>query len=244
MNSLPTDRIENIRQAVKSYAEAYRLLEKLQKAEKDYAESEQLLPWHGDQKTGLIGEYWAIQFARHLYPNAISVRFSRTNQKGWDIGIQLPHSNSERLVQVKTTSSFSKTGRLSPVHSPRSIHVEGEAHESWDELWVVQLDEKLFPIGFWSLNEEDLIAVVRDQAALNQKSENEAPVAQPEEIPESVKKSKSKKQPLKTSAGMFFPMSGITIPKDHKLDIKPEWLGKSFTARHQEFCSAFRTGSK
>ena len=47
-------------------------------------------------------------------------------------------------VQVKTVSEYSKTRRISPIH------------KGWDDLFLLFVDERLSPTGFWIVSKKDL----------------------------------------------------------------------------------------
>lgn len=124
-----------ITEAIAVYATAYRQLNKLQK------ESPEYIP-QGDQKTGAIGEFYANLFVQATYPEA-DIAFGGNSNKAWDIKVE--HNGTTRLIQVKTISAFSKTGKLSPIH------------HGWDELYILHLDEDLQPNGFWVINDSTII---------------------------------------------------------------------------------------
>lgn len=113
-----------IRRAIKTYASAYKDLQKLQES------SSHSIP-EGDQKTGCIGEFYAYQYLRKFHPEE-EVKYGDHNQKGWDIRI-----GQKYRVQVKTVSAYSKKRGMSPLH------------EGWDKLYVIYLDCLFKPKGFW-----------------------------------------------------------------------------------------------
>jgi hypothetical protein len=120
-------KVGQILETIGNYADAYDRLEELQKT--------QWLPG-GDQKTGVIGEFYALVYLKSIYPTA-KITFGKTSQEGWDLRVE---TGSESLtVQVKTVSYFSSTRRVSPIHP------------GWDRLFLLYLDKKLTPIGFWEI---------------------------------------------------------------------------------------------
>lgn len=126
--------MKDIFTAITAYAHAYGVLENLQR------DAESLLP-RGDQKTGVIGEFYARLFAQHYFRRAELV-YGSPSQRAWDIGVRcagLPL----RYVQVKAVSSHSTTSRISPIH------------EGWNELWLFRLDRNFAPEGFWVLDAAD-----------------------------------------------------------------------------------------
>jgi hypothetical protein len=119
--------------AIREYAAAYNQLEELQDGER--------LPI-GDQKTGVIGEFYARLYLETLYPQA-DISYARADQKGWDI--QVASIDADRFtVQVKTVSEYSKSRRISLIHP------------GWDRLYLVYLDKQLVPIGFWEITASGL----------------------------------------------------------------------------------------
>ncbi|MFZ4779512.1 MAG: hypothetical protein ACOYM3_29465 [Terrimicrobiaceae bacterium] len=131
---------QDIEAAIKKYAAGYKALEDLQDGEmKKIKPEEKLLP-KGDQKTGVAGEYWAMRYAREIWPQPAKIRFGGTSEKGWDLSVT--NKNVTFQIQVKAASLFSADRILSPIRPPA---------EHWKELWIVLLDKKLSPIGFWTI---------------------------------------------------------------------------------------------
>jgi len=120
-------------EVVKKYAEAYQDFEKIQKCP-DF----DFVPKIGDQKTGVIGEAFIFEYLkRQGHPNLV---FGNHSQKSWDIKYPSGHApNGVVLVQVKTVSAFSKTKRISPIHST----------SDYCELYLVSLNEDLIPDNIW-----------------------------------------------------------------------------------------------
>jgi hypothetical protein len=124
--------IQEILSTIDHYASAYRDLQNLQEMHTD------LLPV-GDQKTGVIGEFYAVLYLRALYPDA-HISFSENpSQNGWDIQVRISDHPNVSKVQVKTVSAYSSTRTISPI-SP-----------GWDELYLLFLGNNLKPIGFWQV---------------------------------------------------------------------------------------------
>ena len=147
----PDSHHQIIEEAIKGFAQVYSTFEELQKSEGDKELHEALLPKKGDQKTGLIGEYWAVRYARALFKGA-TVVFGGHSQKGWDLKVQElrtpPH-----YIQVKTASEFGR-GKLSPIFKPsqrRATEDETELPDYWDELWLLWLDRCFQPLVLWKL---------------------------------------------------------------------------------------------
>jgi len=144
----------SIEKAIASFAQAYEALENLQAHEARKEAHSALLPPTGDQKTGLIGEYWAIRYARIIFKDA-TVIFGGHSQKGWDLKIVKPRA-STRYIQIKTVSDFGK-GKVSPICVPskkREANDEPDMPDYWDELWLLRLDRHFQPVVLWRLKPE------------------------------------------------------------------------------------------
>jgi hypothetical protein len=89
----------------------------------------------GDQKTGVIAEYYGKLFAQREHPNA-KVSYAGHSTNGFDLLVQEPGS-ADRRIQVKAVSAHSVTGRVSPIHS------------GWTHLYLIRLDKGFQPVGFW-----------------------------------------------------------------------------------------------
>lgn len=126
----------NILDSIGSFAKSYNELEALQKKYSSFMPS-------GDQKTGVIGEFYSILYLQTTYPKS-NISLGNSAQKGWDIEV-VSSNGSRKYIQVKTVSNFSKTRRISPIHYV------------WDELFLMYLNKKLFPIGFWIIDDKTII---------------------------------------------------------------------------------------
>lgn len=122
--------------SIRSYAKAYDILETLQERYSHFMPS-------GDQKTGVIGEFYSMLYLQRTYPKS-SISLGNAAQKGWDIEVSQSKGRS-KYIQVKTVSGFSKTRRISPIH------------HGWDKLFLMYLDKKLFPIGFWIVDDSAMV---------------------------------------------------------------------------------------
>jgi hypothetical protein len=118
--------MQEIEVAIEEYANASARLETLQKQGK--------LP-RGEQKTCVIGVYYALHYLQAKFPNAV-VKYAPFGTKGYDL-VMTEGNGVLRKVQVKTVSAYSPTQTLSPIH------------HDWDELLVIRLDEAFKPVGFW-----------------------------------------------------------------------------------------------
>lgn len=110
--------MQDIFDAIDQYAKAYGRLEQLQRSRPKE------IPI-GDQKTGVIAEFFARIYAKCRFPKA-TFEFGSPSEHAWDI-----------KVQVKAVSAHSQTSRVSPIHP------------GWHQLWLMRLDEHLRPHAFW-----------------------------------------------------------------------------------------------
>lgn len=120
--------------AIRQYAEAYERLERLQRAENA------LLPI-GDQKTGVIAEFYARIYAQDQLPHSELI-FGTPSEHVWDIKVRTA-GRPDHLIQVKCVSAHSKTSRVSQIHP------------GWHELYLLRLNNEFRPIGFWTLQASD-----------------------------------------------------------------------------------------
>jgi len=142
---------ESVSDAIEAYAKAYALLEKIQNPDSKPEESSRLMPT-GDQKTGCIGEYWAMRFARNRWPKKIC-KFGTHSEHGWDIQVE----GTSSRIQVKTVSGWSKSRRLSPIHNPTTRPKKASVDWApWTDLWLIYLSKDLIPTGFWQLKFGDI----------------------------------------------------------------------------------------
>lgn len=126
--------MKDIFSAIIAYAQAYGVLEDIQRG------TDSPLP-RGDQKTGVIAEFYARLFARHCFTDA-ELLYGSPSQRAWDIAVRRTDS-PVHYVQVKAVSSHSTTHRISPIH------------KGWNELWLFRLDRNFAPEGFWILDARD-----------------------------------------------------------------------------------------
>lgn len=165
MTALPEyKRSEKIVRAIQAYAKAYAALDGLQSRESPKNDdrtretprpAECLMP-RGDQKTGAIGEFYAIRYARMRWEDA-EVVFGNHSQKGWDLKVS-PESGDPVYIQVKTASAFGD-GKLGKIPKPSRSKPKDDKRElpnHWDQLWVLHLDKQLQPNGFWAFEAADL----------------------------------------------------------------------------------------
>ncbi len=115
--------------AIAEYAVAYKRLEDIQRAQPD------ALP-RGDQKTGVIAEFFGRLYAKSRFTDA-RLEYGSTSEHAWDIKVVQP-DESILKVQIKAVSAHSEKSRVSVIHP------------GWDELWLMRLDLNLLPEAFWT----------------------------------------------------------------------------------------------
>ena len=128
-------RITRIKKAIADYAVAYNRLEKLQRSENQ--EADQLIPI-GDQKTGAIGEFYAVTYLRAKHSKANVVLKPPSNHQ---VDIDLIEKGKTKRVQVKTVSRYSQTRTISQIHG------------GYDELHLVLLDEEMRVVRYWIITD-------------------------------------------------------------------------------------------
>jgi hypothetical protein len=133
------ERIDAIEKAITKYAKAYKTLESLQQSESDL--SDPLIPI-GDQKTGAIGEFYAMRFLKAEHPKA-EVKLKPSGNHKIDIDVKV--RGKTKTIQVKTVSRHSKTRTISPVHG------------GYDELHLILLD-KAFKVAHYWITKDDIVA--------------------------------------------------------------------------------------
>jgi hypothetical protein len=123
---------------IKAYAEAYAGFQKLQDENPD-------LLAVGDQKTGVIGEFFGLLYARSIYPSAKVGYAPDPSQTGWDLEVSGDDSGPDIKIQVKTVSGYSKTRTITPLFP------------GWDHLYLMYLGRSLMPEGFWIVTDNNIL---------------------------------------------------------------------------------------
>ncbi|AEA42331.1 hypothetical protein [Fluviicola taffensis] len=119
-------KIENL---IKKYAELYHEFERLQEAN---------ILAKGDQKTGVIGEYYAKCYIQ-MQQGIVSVNYAKAGDTH-DLTYKTFGSRDELKIQVKCVSAHSKTRTIAPINL---------SNNAFDELYLISLDEEFKPIGFY-----------------------------------------------------------------------------------------------
>ncbi|GAB3535728.1 MULTISPECIES: hypothetical protein [Vibrionaceae] len=81
--------------------------------------------------SGSIAEFYAKKYLEEKYPNS-HISFGASNEKAWDIKV-ITESEEVVLFQVKSTSDYSKSRKLSPLT------------KGFDQLIVITLACDFFP---------------------------------------------------------------------------------------------------
>lgn len=127
-----TEYLKKIFQIIKDYSTAYEDLQKIQDDEKVKNETERLLPV-GDQKTGVIGEFYSMLYARKKYHLKKVVFAPMTEPFDLIVG------ENEILIQVKTISEYSQN---------QKVILKGTPIKNKFILYIVHLNENFEPIYF------------------------------------------------------------------------------------------------
>lgn len=127
--------MQDIFEAIEQYAEAYKRLEQIQRSRPEQ------IPV-GDQKTGVIAEFFARIYAKRRFPEALFA-FGSPSEHAWDIKV-LREGRPDTKIQVKAVSAHSETSRISPIHP------------GWNQLWLIRLDEYLRPEALWVIQAENV----------------------------------------------------------------------------------------
>ncbi|EGQ7810935.1 hypothetical protein I6Y99_005004 [Vibrio parahaemolyticus] len=95
--------MEKLYEAIDGYADAYLKLWKAVQTESNHFPC-------GTISSGLIAEFYAKKYLEQKYPNA-QIVFGSANEKSWDI--KVTEQGKDILIQVKSTSGYSKSRKLS-----------------------------------------------------------------------------------------------------------------------------------
>ena len=115
--------VKKLYEAIDGYADAYLKLWKTVQLESNHFPC-------GAISSGLIAEFYAKKYLEQKYPNA-QIAFGGANEKSWDI--KVTEQGKDILVQVKSTSDYSKSRKLSPLK------------KGFDQLIVITLACDFFP---------------------------------------------------------------------------------------------------
>lgn len=132
-------------EAIDIFSKAYKNLEAVQlqenKKNKDgkYLYEDRLIPI-GDQKTGAIGEFYALMYLRGKNPYSIFTLCENHSHKGYDIVEKDKNGIIIKGISVKTVSEFSKTRKTSEIIIEKEIDID---------LHIISLNTNLRLDGYW-----------------------------------------------------------------------------------------------
>jgi len=93
----------------------------------------------GDQKTGVIAEFYGRLYVESQYPRpGYEVSYAAQGE-AWDIEVRR-RGRLVRKIQVKGVSAHADYDRVSAIHP------------GWNDLYLLRLDHKLQPEGFWVID--------------------------------------------------------------------------------------------
>ncbi len=134
---------KEIKDLIEAYAKVYEDFEYFQNQDK------QLLPG-GDQKTGVIAEYYAKCYIEHDTKNS-DVSYAKP---GDSCDIIYTNANGEKIkVQVKGVSAHSKTRIIAPLN----LKINEKGERPFDLLYLIDLSKDFVPIAFYINSYDDII---------------------------------------------------------------------------------------
>jgi cytidylate kinase len=122
----------DISKVIHRYAKVYQELEELQRDNKEGSLG--VLPG-GDQKTGVIAEFYAKCYIENQFK--VKANYASSGSS-WDINFLF--NDKEIRVQVKGVSAHSKTRTIAPLRLK-----DQNGNSSFDQLYLIDLDFK--PVG-------------------------------------------------------------------------------------------------
>jgi hypothetical protein len=134
---------EELVSIITEYSKAYIKLEQFQE------EHSKIIP-KGDQKTGVIGEFFGLKILKETYPKLDVELSTNHSQKGFDVIIK---GDSIQHIQIKTISEFSEKGKSS------KINLEFNHDEKKQELsgvLIILLEKNLLKGQYLLLDKEEI----------------------------------------------------------------------------------------
>jgi len=123
---------KEIASLITKYAEVYNDFEKLQAGENS------LLPG-GDQKTGVIAEFYAKCYVEYIY--GIKATYAASGES-FDLSYTIDGKTLK--IQVKGVSGYSKTRTIAPLSL-----INREGKPAFDQLYLIDLDRNFFPVALY-----------------------------------------------------------------------------------------------
>ena len=165
------ENVAKVVDAIQNYATAYKALNTLQIGDKKAFP----IPI-GDQKTGCIGEFYSYLYLASILEQGQQIDFGKHSQNVWDLKVVKDRDETtekekgnfeERTVyhwiQVKTVSAYAKFRTLSPIHLKRELIENRDNFGTRFSLYVLHLNERLRPDGFWIFEKDTLYQIARDK---------------------------------------------------------------------------------
>jgi hypothetical protein len=136
---------EELVSIITEYSKAYEKLQKFQE------EHEKIIP-KGDQKTGVIGEYFGLKILKEIYPESEVELSTNHSQKGYDVRIK--KNDSTEYIQIKTISWFSDKGMSSKINL--NFKDNNKIEKELDGLLIILLEKNLLEGQYLLLNKEEI----------------------------------------------------------------------------------------
>lgn len=137
---------KKIEELIEAYAKVYKGFEELQKKLDD---KQNLLPG-GDQKTGVIAEYYAKCYIEHTFKNE-SAKYA---DPGAPYDIAYTNTDGKEIrVQVKGVSAHSQTRIIAPLN----LKVNEKGERPFDELFLIDLNMEFLPVGFYINSYDEIL---------------------------------------------------------------------------------------
>lgn len=163
--------ISEISELIAEYSNLYQKFEDYQRKEND----NKVLLSVGDQKTGVIGEYYAAKYIQNRY--CIPTVYSPSSS---DYDIEYTHRKKTYKIQVKAVSAHSITRTISPIKNYKiDKKSKNKISNEWDELYLLSLNEKfildrlwIIPKGKLNFNDDGIIASAKMPEINNSNSDN------------------------------------------------------------------------
>jgi len=165
------ENVAKVVDAIQNYATAYKALNTLQIGDKKAFP----IPI-GDQKTGCIGEFYSYLYLASILEQGQRIDFGEHSQKVWDLKVvkdrdetiekEKGDSNKPTVyhwIQVKTVSAYAKFRTLSPIHLKGELIENGDSFGTRFSLYVLHLNERLSPDGFWIFEKDTLYQIARNR---------------------------------------------------------------------------------
>lgn len=140
---------KEIKDLIADYANVYRRFEAFQKGDN----SESILSG-GDQKTGVIAEYYAKLYIEKTFCNGQPIGYQNPGDTH-DLQYQVNGKKDPVKVQVKAVSAHSQTRTISPI----KLH-DKFGDPAFDQLYLISLNLDFRPDGLWINGYDSIIGAI------------------------------------------------------------------------------------